>query len=123
MTNSIGIIAQDISTLDSQIVNWNTAPSILTANVKPNHNITLHNADHKEVGVLDFNGPQLEFTGDASASAQVFIHYMTQNFQSRLIEERQKIIDQIESLGFATEEQEATASIIVHYLKSSLPPR
>lgn len=98
---------------------WN-AP--LVANTKPNHNIKFHNDNQKEVGVLDFNGPQLEFTGDAATSAQVFIEYVASNFRERLLKERLSLIKDIESLGFATEEQEATAKIIIHYLRSLTRP-
>ena len=61
------------------------------ANIKPNYNITFHrNGQYNEesrVGTLDFNGPELKFTGDAEASAKVFIDWIAQAFKGRLEEE------------------------------------
>jgi hypothetical protein len=116
MTSSIGFIAQEIP-------DWHGGQQITISNTKPNHSVVFHNAAQKKVGELDFNGPQLEFTGDASASAQVFIYYIANEFRQRLSDERDRLIKDIEELGFATDEQRQTAQIILHVLKSKYPPR
>lgn len=62
------------------------------SNLKPSHNITMSNAEG-EVGRLDFNGPQLVFTGDADKSAQVFLDWVAHYFDQRLKAERQAELD------------------------------
>jgi len=62
------------------------------AKPKPNYNITFHrNSDGPSlgdpVGSLDFNGPELKFTGDAEESAKVFIDWIAHAFKGRLEEE------------------------------------
>jgi hypothetical protein len=42
----------------------------------------------KIVGTLDFNGPQLIFTGDADESAKVFIDFVAEKWEDRLKKER-----------------------------------
>lgn len=59
-------------------------------NLKPNHNITFHNAEGYEVGALDFNGPSLSFEGVAEESAIVFMNWIAESFAGRLKEERNK---------------------------------
>ena len=61
-------------------------------NVKPNYNLTFHNnrdtgGTGTMVGTLDFNGPELKFTGDAEESAKVFIDWIAHAFKGRLEEE------------------------------------
>jgi len=61
-------------------------------NIKPNYNITFYrNSDGpglgQAVGTLDFNGPELKFTGDAEESAKVFIDWIATAFKGRLEEE------------------------------------
>jgi hypothetical protein len=61
---------------------------------KPNYNITFHNNLNtldagKQVGKLDFNGPELVFEGDAAESAKVFIDWVAMTFHGRLKEERE----------------------------------
>lgn len=61
-------------------------------NIKPNYNITFHNNTDtsglgKQVGRLDFNGPQLVFEGDAEESAKVFVDWIARSFKGRLEEE------------------------------------
>lgn len=68
------------------------------ANLKPNYNITFHNnleagGSGKQVGRMDFNGPEMVFEGDAAESAKVFIDWIAQAFKGRLQEERQKELD------------------------------
>ena len=40
------------------------------------------------VGELDFNGPQMKFTGDLEESGRVFFEYLANMFQKRLEQER-----------------------------------
>ncbi len=54
---------------------------------KPNHNITFHR-DGKQLGALDFNGPEMVFTGDADESAKVFFDLIARSFKARLEQER-----------------------------------
>lgn len=62
-------------------------PMIAAFNMKPNYNITLHNGD-KQVGELNFNGPEMTFTGDADESAKVFFDFIAKSFKARLEQER-----------------------------------
>lgn len=55
--------------------------------IKPNYSMTFHNAD-KQVGALDFNGPEMTFTGDADESAKVFFDWVAKSFKGRLEQER-----------------------------------
>lgn len=62
-------------------------PVIAAFNMKPNYNITLHR-DGKQIGALDFNGPEMTFTGDADESAKVFFDFIARTFKQRLEQER-----------------------------------
>lgn len=82
------------------------------AEFKPNYNLTFHNnrdisGAGKEVGKLDFNGPQLVFEGDAEESAKVFIDWIATSFKGRLDEERGKELkaccDLLEGMHAATD--------------------
>lgn len=55
--------------------------------IKPNYNVTFHR-DGKQIGALDFNGPEMTFTGDAEQSAKVFFDWIAESFKSRLEQER-----------------------------------
>jgi hypothetical protein len=72
---------------------------ITIANFKPNYNLTFHNnhdtsgAGGKQVGKLDFNGPELVFEGDAAESAQVLVDCVANAFHGRLEEERKSELD------------------------------
>jgi hypothetical protein len=123
MTNSAGIIAQTLGSIDPAQFSWQGGQHITIANTKPNHAVTFKNDQNQQVGELDFNGPELVFTGDASASAQVFIRYLSTVFRDRLSAERNLLIEAIEQIGFATDEQRLTAKIIVEFLKSVDPYR
>ena len=63
-------------------------PVFAFLDTKPNHNMTFHNQDGKQVGVLDFNGPEMTFTGDADESAKVFFDFIARSFKGRLEQER-----------------------------------
>ena len=63
-------------------------PIIAAFDMKPNHNMTFHNQDGKHVGTLDFNGPEMVFTGDADESAKVFFEFIANAFRLRLEQER-----------------------------------
>lgn len=56
------------------------------ADAKPNHNICFHNKDG-EVARFDFNGPTLQFTGNAEEGALLFIDWATKIFDQRLKDE------------------------------------
>ena len=82
-------------------------------NFKPDYNISFHNnhdtsgAGGKQVGKLDFNGPELVFEGDAAESAQVFIDWIATAFKGRLQDERQAELnaccDLLEGMHVATD--------------------
>ena len=55
---------------------------------KPNYNMTFHR-DGKQIGVLDFNGPEMVFSGDMDESAKVFFDWIARSFKARLGQERE----------------------------------
>ena len=61
---------------------------VFAFDTKPNHNMTFHNQDGKQVGELNFNGPEMVFTGDADESAKVFFDFIASAFKARLEQER-----------------------------------
>jgi hypothetical protein len=67
------------------------------AEFKPDYNISFHRVvdgrNGDVVGKLDFNGPELVFTGDADESAQVFIDWIANAFHGRLEQERKSELD------------------------------
>ena len=62
-------------------------PVFAFTNTKPNYSMTFHR-DDKQIGVLDFNGPEMVFTGDADESAKVFFDFIAKSFKARLEQER-----------------------------------
>ena len=62
-------------------------PLITVINIKPNYNMTFHR-DGKQVGVLDFNGPEMTFSGDMDESAKLFLNWIANSFKGRLEQER-----------------------------------
>ena len=60
---------------------------LMNPNTKPNYNITFHNGG-KQVGTLDFNGPEMVFEGDAAESAKMFFDFIARSFKARLEHER-----------------------------------
>jgi hypothetical protein len=77
--------------MDKQEINWTeyTVPEKILSigTIKPNYNISFHN-NGQEIGKLDFNGPEMVFTGDAEESAKVFIDWIARSFAGRLEDER-----------------------------------
>lgn len=66
---------------------WNTTNSNLAiANIKPDYNMCF-TRDGKQIGKLDFNGPELVFSGSISTSARVFLDYLATCFRTRLEQE------------------------------------
>lgn len=63
-------------------------PVFAFKDIKPNHNMTFHNQDGKHVGTLDFNGPEMVFSGDMDESAKVFFDFIAGSFKARLEQER-----------------------------------
>lgn len=76
-------------------------PVFAFLDTKPNHNMTFHNQGGKQVGVLDFNGPEMTFTGDADESAKVFFDFIAESFKARLDQER---ADEREKCGVVAEQ-------------------
>ena len=75
---------------DQPNIKWTEAklPSpVFTLDTKPNYNMTFHR-DGKQIGQLDFNGPEMTFTGDADESAKVFFDFIARSFKARLEQER-----------------------------------
>jgi len=60
---------------------------LTTFNFKPNCSITFHSANRK-VGTLDFNGPEMTFSGDMDESAKLFLELVATSFKTRLEQER-----------------------------------
>ena len=56
-------------------------------NFKPNCTITFHRGN-TQIGVLDFNGPEMTFSGDMDESAILFIEVIANSFKARLEQER-----------------------------------
>ena len=56
-------------------------------NIKPNYNIIFHRGN-TQIGVLDFNGPEVTFSGDMDESAILFIEVIANSFKARLEQER-----------------------------------
>jgi hypothetical protein len=55
---------------------------------KPSYNITFYRDGGEKAGELDFNGPEMKFTGNAEESAKVFFNWIAQSFSRRLKDER-----------------------------------
>ena len=72
-------------------IDWTEAklpsPVFTLSDTKPSHNITFHR-DGKQIGVLDFNGPEMVFSGDMDESAKVFFDLIARSFKARLEQER-----------------------------------
>lgn len=62
------------------------------ANTTPSYTFVLHNGEG-EIGRLDFNGPEMIFSGDADKSALLFFDYIGKYFDQRLKAERQAELD------------------------------
>jgi hypothetical protein len=58
-----------------------------TFNFKPNCNIIFYRGK-TQIGVLDFNGPEMTFSGDMDESAILFIEVIANSFKARLEQER-----------------------------------
>ena len=59
---------------------------LMIANITPDYNMCFHRSG-KEIGRLDFNGPELVFTGEVATSARVFLDYLATCFKTRLEQE------------------------------------
>ena len=71
-------------------------------NIKPNYKIIFHRGN-TQIGVLDFNGPVMTFSGDMDESAILFIEVIANSFKARLEQERAKereaCAKQLDALG------------------------
>ena len=72
-------------------IEWTEAklpsPVLTLSGIKPNYNMMFHR-DGKQVGALDFNGPEMVFTGDVDESAKLFFDWIALSFKARLEQER-----------------------------------
>ena len=66
---------------------WKDTGTLAMLNTKPNYNISFHRGNTK-VGVLDFNGPEMTFSGDIDESAKLFFEIIATSFKGRLEQER-----------------------------------
>jgi hypothetical protein len=57
---------------------------------KPNYTLIFHNEDNMQIGKFDFNGEGLEFEGNATESAILFINWIAEEFKGRLEAEYQR---------------------------------
>ena len=62
---------------------WKDTGKLSISNITPNYNITFHNAK-EQVGVLDFNGPEMVFSGNMHESAKLFFDWIAKSFKQRL---------------------------------------
>lgn len=66
---------------------WNMTNSNLSiGEIKPNYNMQFSKGG-KIVGTIDWNGPEMKFSGDLAPSARVFFDYLTGCFEQRLKQE------------------------------------
>ena len=61
--------------------------TLMVHNPEVQYTLSFHKED-KTIGVLDFKGDALKFTGEAEESAKVFIDWIAQGFHKRLEQER-----------------------------------
>ena len=81
---------------------WKEATGKLSVlDTKPNYNMTFHR-DGKQIGVLDFNGPEMVFSGDMDESAKVFFDWIARSFKARLGQEREAEREACAKLAEAT---------------------
>lgn len=59
----------------------------LTVGNNPSYTMTFHK-DGKQVALLDWNGPDMKFTGDLDEAAKLLFELMAQSFKGRLEKER-----------------------------------
>lgn len=57
--------------------------NVFEGNLVEPYCITFYNGE-KQLGVLDFSGPEMVFTGDVEESAKVFCDFIAQLFKGRL---------------------------------------
>jgi hypothetical protein len=80
-TKAGGRVTGDIVAIEGKFIETVTA--------MPSYNITFHNGSGV-IGKLDFNGPEMVFTGNAEESAKVFFDWIAKSFAGRLAEERER---------------------------------
>jgi len=64
---------------------WKTATLVPRKQIAT---IKVQNGNNETIGTLDFNGPEMVFTGNADESAKVFIDFVAERFSDRLKQER-----------------------------------
>ena len=55
-------------------------------NIKPSYTMTFHN-EQKTIGTIDWNGPQMTFSGDLAKSVEIMFEWLAQAFEGRLKQE------------------------------------
>ena len=65
---------------------WKTATLVPRKQIAT---IKVQNGNNETIGTLDFNGPEMVFTGNADESAKVFIDFVAERFSDRLKQERE----------------------------------
>ena len=89
-----------------------TKDSVLSIhNIKPNYNMTFYK-DGKQIGAMDWNGPEMTFTGDVDESAKVFFDWIAESFKGRLEQER---ADERESCAKVCDELAAKDKLSNYY--------
>ena len=68
---------------------YDDSPKYTLEQPKPNYTLKFQK-DGREVGILDFNGPIMEFTGQADESAKIFVETLQNMFAGRLKEEYER---------------------------------
>jgi hypothetical protein len=84
---------------------WKDMEMKSTFNIKPNYSIIFHRGN-EQIGVLDFNAPEMKFSGDMDESAKLFLELVATSFKTRLEQER-------------AEEREACAKVCEEYADDS----
>lgn len=75
-----------------------TDQTIALMTAKPSYNITFHRDGGEKAGELDFNGPEMKFTGNVEESGRVFFDWIAQSFAQRLKDERAGPLGEVEKL-------------------------
>jgi hypothetical protein len=101
-------------------IDWTTGcatkdSALSIGDIKPNYNMTFHN-NGKQVGAIDWNGPEMTFTGDVDESARMFFDWIAEAFKGRLEQERaaerEKVAAWMIHRGYATGHGDTTEDLL-----------
>lgn len=56
-------------------------------NFQPNYEMRFHK-NGKTIGMIDWNGPEMTFSGDLDESVKIFFEFLANSFKGRLEQER-----------------------------------